>query len=158
MSTPQPPEPARLWRRLAAIFYDTLLVTALLLVLTALVVGARAGAGVNPGSVWLQVLLLLAMWLYFGWCWTHGGQTLGMRSWRLRLVAAGSHPAANVGWTRATLRFVGAWLSALPLAAGFWSCLFDSEQRCWHDRLSRTRLVHEPRRHGPSAPAAAESG
>lgn len=135
------PRPAGLWRRLAAIAYDGLLVAALLFVLTAAVIAARGGRTIGPGSHWYQALLVAAAWAYFGWSWTHGGQTVGMRAWRLHIVRTDGGP---VDWPAATLRFAAAWLSALPFGLGFaWSWL-DPERRTWHDRLSRTRLEHRP--------------
>src|ERR1700761_7589331 len=56
---------------------------------------------------------LLAAWigfvvgLYFVWFWTHSGQTLPMKTWRLRVVAANG---AAVSTPRAIVRYVLAWL------------------------------------------------
>ncbi len=132
----------RLWRRLAAICYDTLLVVALLMVLTGIVIIARAGTGVEPGEPWFQALLMVGYWLYFAWSWTHGGQTVGMRAWRMRLVGP---DGADVTWGQASSRFAAAWLSALVLGLGFWWGGFDREKLCWHDRLSRTELASKPK-------------
>lgn len=145
-------EPAALWRRLAAVLYDSLLVTALLLVLTAAVVIGRGGAPFDPESPAFRALLLFTMWLYFGWCWTHGGQTVGMRAWRLRLEDRRGGP---VSWTQSLVQFAGAWLSALPLGLGYWWSLLDGERRCWHDRLAGTRLRYLRRQPQTDAPSAA---
>ncbi len=134
--------PAPLWRRLAAAGYDLLLVLALLMVLTAFVIVARGGAAIDAGSLWYQALLLAVWWLYFAWSWARGGRTVGMRAWRLELVAPG---AGRIGWRRASLRFAAAWLSALPAGLGFVWSLVDRGGLGWHDRLSRTRLVGRPR-------------
>jgi len=128
---------AGLLRRLAAIAYDLLLVTALMMVLTALVLLARGGSTVGPESVWFQCLLLAAWWLYFAGSWVLGGQTVGMRAWRLVLRnSSGGTP----GWGKASLRFAAAWLSALALGLGFLSSLVDRDGLGWHDRLSGTEL------------------
>lgn len=132
----------RLWRRLAALAYDLLLVFALFMVLTGIVIMARGGRSIDSGSVWFQLLLLACWWLYFGWSWTHGGQTLGMRAWRLVLVATDSR---EIGWGRATLRFVAAGLSAAAAGLGFLWCLVDRDGMTWHDRLSRTLPRHRPK-------------
>ncbi len=66
-----------------------------------------------------------------------------MRAWRLVLVA--DDPAA-VGWGRASLRFFGAFVSALAAGLGFGWSLVDPEGLCWHDRWSRTALEHRPKR------------
>ena len=90
----------------------------------------------------LRGYLLGVSFLFFGWFWVHGGQTLGMRAWRIRLVtAAGGRPA----WRHALIRFPAALLSLAPLGLGFCWSLVDSRRRTWHDILSRTRLVVVPR-------------
>jgi len=136
MQTPESSRAAALWRRLAAAAYDLLLVLALLMVLTGLAIFARGGAAIDPGSIWFQLLLVSAWWLYFAWSWTHGGQTIGMRAWRLVLHSERDDNA--IGWGQAGVRFLAACLSTLPAGLGFWWSLADSERRTWHDRLSRT--------------------
>jgi len=131
--------PAALWRRLAAAAYDLLLVLALLMVLTGLVILARGGAAIDPGSIWFQALLIAAWWLYFAWSWTHGGQTIGMRAWRLILQSEA--PDGRIGWRQASLRFAAAGFSALPVGLGFLWAAFDPDHRSWHDRWSRTSLM-----------------
>lgn len=132
--SPKPP----FFRQLASIVYDLLVVVALLMVLTGLVLAARAGRAFDPQSAWFRLLLLVGWWAYFVWSWTHGGQTLGMRAWRLELESCDGRP---VSLGRATLRFAGAWLSALVLGLGFLWCLIGREGRSWHDRISGTVLA-----------------
>jgi uncharacterized RDD family membrane protein YckC len=137
---------AGLIRRLAAIFYDAVVLCAMSLLVTTLLVGLRAGTGIYPQTLAFQLLLLATTWLYFCWFWVHGGQTLGMRAWRLRLVGRDD---GTVAWGRASLRFAAAALSLLPLGLGFWWSLVAGGS-CWHDRLSSTRLLSEPKP-GPNA-------
>jgi uncharacterized RDD family membrane protein YckC len=135
-------------RRLAAILYDGLLLLALLVVASALVtvpVGlifgqpAAEGLGKNPLFIlWLELVPLL----FFTWFWQRGGQTIGMRAWRLRLV---SHDGEPVTLGRAVLRFFTALLSWLPLGLGFLWVLVDPQRLAWHDHLSGTRLVVIPK-------------
>jgi uncharacterized RDD family membrane protein YckC len=133
---------ARRWtallRRLAAGVYDLLLVMALLMMVTALALIARAGRPPDPHSISFRTLLLVSWWAYFAWSWTHGGQTVGMRAWRLELKTPAGSPASL---RQATLRFAAAWLSALALGLGFIWCLVDRDGRTWHDRLSGTDIV-----------------
>jgi uncharacterized RDD family membrane protein YckC len=133
---------AGLPRRLASIVYDLLLVVALMMLLSAAVILARAGDAVGPGAAWFQLLLIACWWLYFTWSWTHGGQTVGMRAWRLHLVA---DDGGCVGWRAATLRFGAAGLSAVSLGLGFLAAMIDRESRTWHDRLSGTELRVRPK-------------
>jgi uncharacterized RDD family membrane protein YckC len=71
----------------------------------------------------LEGWLFLVLAMYFIWFWTHGGQTLAMKTWRFRVVDRDGQP---VRLWRAALRFVLAWLWILPglaLAAGAWPSL-----------------------------------
>jgi len=129
-----------LWRRLAAIFYDTWLVAAIWLLGAIADTFIRAGLGLpTQGShLPLQLYLLSAPAIFFGWFWTHGGQTLGMRAWRLQLLDRDGKP---VTWHQALIRYAAAWLSLLPLGLGYLWIWLDRDGQAWHDRLSGTRLV-----------------
>ncbi|MBN1238719.1 MAG: RDD family protein [Gammaproteobacteria bacterium] len=131
--------PAGLIRRLAALAYDLLLLAGVLFVFTLLVLFARGGREIAPGTWWFDVGLVAVCAAFFVWFWTHGGQTLGMRAWRLKLVARDGGP---VGLGQALGRFGAAIVSAAPAGLGFWWSLLDRERSCWHDRWSGTRLLH----------------
>ncbi len=130
-----------LLRRLAAIFYDAWLILALWLVGAAVDAAIRAALGGHPGegTHWLLQLYLLATPVVF-YCgfWTHGGQTLGMRAWRLRVVGP---DGGRIGLRQALLRCLAALLSWLALGLGYLWALFDRDHATWHDRLSDTWLV-----------------
>lgn len=138
-------KPASLVRRLAAIAYDLVLLLALFFCITLVVLLARGGRAVEAGATWFGVLLYFLTPLgFFSWFWTHGGQTLGMRAWRLELVSTdGGGP---VSWRKALIRYVAGWMSTLPAGLGFWWSLLDTEHRCWHDRLSGTTLLYRPKK------------
>ncbi len=129
-----------LWRRLAAIFYDSWLVAAIWLLGATADTVTRAALGLDTtGShLALQTFWLVAPALFFGWFWTHGGQTLGMRAWRLKLLDRGGTP---VTWSQALRRYFGAWLSLLAFGLGYLWIWIDRDRLAWHDRLSGTRLV-----------------
>ncbi|MEJ2602502.1 MAG: RDD family protein [Gammaproteobacteria bacterium] len=128
---------AGLPRRLAAILYDTLLVIAIVFLGTLPLVLLNDGEAIAEGSWWYRGYLLLLVGGYFVFFWMRG-ETLGMKSWRMRLVPmATDRITAGVAISRA----LASVLSWLPLGAGFLWCLVDREGLAWHDRLSRTRLV-----------------
>lgn len=137
-----------LLRRLAVILYDGLLVLALWMVAAAAVV-IPSGTEIQPGAIGFQLYLLIVAWAYFAISWRHGGQTLGMRAWHVRLIAD-QHPVA---WSRTVTRFLIAIASWLCLGLGFLWSLFHAQRATWHDLVSGTQLVVEPKRAMPSEPA-----
>ncbi len=142
---PDRPLPApSLLRRLAAGVYD-LLIMAALWWLASLPFVLLAGGAPPAGAMRLafQSYLLAVMFLFYGGFWVHGGQTIGMRAWRLRLVR--TQGDGRITWRIAARRFFFAWLSALCLGLGFGWALIDRERRTWHDIFSATRLVLLPK-------------
>jgi uncharacterized RDD family membrane protein YckC len=131
---------ASLLRRLAALAYDGLLLAGLAFVFTLLVVLGRGARVVAPQTWWFDACLLAIAMLFYVGFWTHGGQTLGMRAWRIRVISRDGEPLSA---TQAIARFFAAWLAALPAGLGYWWRIWDAEGRCWHDRLSRTRVIRE---------------
>ena len=93
-----------------------------------------------PNHPLYTAYLGMVAFLYFAWFWTHGGQTLGMRAWRIRLAGRGGEP---VTWSLALLRFLGAAVSLACAGAGYLWVLVDRERMTWHDRLSATVLTVE---------------
>lgn len=123
----------------------------------------------------LEAWLFLVLAAYFIWFWTHGGQTLAMKTWRFRLTDREGRP---VGLWRAALRFLLAWLWVLPglaLASAvrgqhwmlilipaanifFWAltCRLDPQGQFLHDRLAGTRLVDVSAVRTPALPEAGD--
>ncbi len=121
--------------------YDSLLVAAVLMVAAAALI-IPYGSEIRPGTLWFQVYLVFVCWAYFAVCWRMGGQTVGMRAWRIRLITADGR---KIGWARSALRFFAAAVAAAPAGLGFLWSLFEPRRRTWHDLASSTRLVVEPR-------------
>lgn len=139
---------AGLARRLAAIAYDLLILAALLMLATALWMPFTREA-IVPGNAWYRAYLLALAGCYFCGFWLRGGQTPGMRAWRLRVER---NDGRALRGKDVLLRALGAALSWAALGLGFLSALIDREQRTWHDVLSSTRLVRlSARGSGPPA-------
>ena len=79
--------PPSIFRRLAAVLYDVIALAAIWFFATLIVVIVRKGAAVDPGNPFFMLYLLVFAYAYFGFCWTRSGQTLGMKSWKITLVA-----------------------------------------------------------------------
>ncbi len=138
------------WRLLAMV-YDFFPALALWMLLGALFTAAYATGhaardNIAPFSA-LQWLLWACCWgvtgLYATLSWHRGGQTLGMRPWRLQVVGAdGGAPTLGRLW----LRYAVGTLSVLLGGLGLWWALVDRERLTWHDRASGTRLLRLPKR------------
>lgn len=130
-------EPVGLGRRLMAIFYDALVIGACLLLLTAL----TTALGVQFGKMYYPLYsasILGFIFIYFGWCWTHGGQTIGMKVWHFRLYST-RHP--YITWMTAISRYGSAFFSWLLLGLGFLWVLFNKDKHAWHDYFSDSYLL-----------------
>jgi uncharacterized RDD family membrane protein YckC len=126
------------WRRVAAFCYDLLLVAALEICFTLLVLAVRLGAAVPPSSWWFGPSLVGVAMVFFVGFWAHGGQTVGMRTWRIRVVRDDGGPLTL---RRAAARFGALLVALLPAGLGLWWSAFDAQKRGWHDRWTRTRVV-----------------
>lgn len=125
-------------RRLVCLFYDALLLMAVLFMAGFLVVGLLPDVGAGLPRLLFQAWLFLAAGVYLTWFWRHGGQTLAMKTWRIRLV----DPAGTrLGLGRAWLRYGLAALGLIGFGLGFLWAFFDADRQFLHDRLVGTRLV-----------------
>lgn len=153
-------DPAPAWRRFAAIVYDALAVVAIVMVVGLLAQFATGGKLIDEhGQVlaaWYRPLQGLVVAAYFLVSWVRGGQTLGMRPWRIRVTDA---QGSAVTWPRGVVRLVVAALPLLlltlyPLTSlrvalyapligwAMWllPCLIDRRRRALHDLIAGTEI------------------
>jgi uncharacterized RDD family membrane protein YckC len=123
--------------RLAIVFYDFLLLIALLFFATALLLPFNAGVAFTHEQVFYPIYLLVVSFVFYGWFWTHGGQTLGLRAWKAKVLTFDQQP---INWLQAFVRFVTALVSC---GVGLLWLLVDKHS--WHDYLSKTAIFFEPR-------------
>lgn len=129
------PRAAGLPRRLAAMFYDALLVLAIWMITLLAMVIASGGDPVLGAPV--QTLLFLEAFAFFAYFWTAAGQTAGMRAWRLRLM---SNAGGHVSLHQATLRFAVALVAFGACGIGYFWALIDRQGRTWPDMASDSRV------------------
>ncbi len=135
--------PATLLRRIGAMLYDTLLLLAVLMLVTGVLHLATGGEAIvgrtHPVLVWFYRAVLVASVVgFFGLFWTRGGQTLGMAAWHLRVERLDGR---RLTWGDTVRRLAASLLSWAPAGLGFLWILFDRDRRAWHDRLSGTRVL-----------------
>lgn len=100
------------------------------------------GAAIQPLDYTLKMLfqmyLFVVIGIYFIWCWAKTGQTLPMKTWRLRVITVDGHPLSP---SHAVLRYSLAWASFLTAGIGFFWAFADKDRQFLHDRLARTKIV-----------------
>lgn len=131
-------------RRMGAMIYDSLLLTAVWLTTLFFMVAANNSA---VGGALLQTVLFLESFVFFAFFWLRNRKTLGMLAWHLELqpnsVAGpdGNPVIPPLTLKQVTLRFLGACLSIACLGLGYLWILIDPQKRSWADLLSGTRIV-----------------
>jgi uncharacterized RDD family membrane protein YckC len=130
--------PAALGWRLLALVYDLLPTIPMVLVISTVILALHGGRPIEHSPAWAAVQWVL-IWLlvgqYFVVSWRRGGQTMGMRPWRLQVLAADGKPAS---WRASWLRYLVASLT--PGLCLLWT-LVDDERRGLHDLAAGTLLV-----------------
>jgi len=140
------PAPARVpgvARRLASALYDLLIVFALVLVATFPFIALVGDSTHGWRRYLLQLWVFVVAGAYFVGFWSHGGQTLPMKTWHIRLVDA--QDGSAIGVVRAMHRYFLALLGTLALGLGFFWAIADRDRQFLHDRLAGTRLVNDAR-------------
>ena len=117
--------------------YEGLVVFSIVLIgfLLPQIVLAGFGWSVSPRLLWLHIVILLMV--YFVWCWLNGGQTLPMKTWKLRLVNIDGRPIRPL---QAVLRYLAAWPSIMLFGVGIAWALLDKDRQFLHDRIAGTRI------------------
>jgi len=130
------------WLRTAASLIDTLLLGMVLAPLLGLIYGRRYWqGGVGGGSLDLAINYLLpAVAIILFWIWKSA--TPGKMLLRLRIVDAKSGGVPSPG--QFIIRYLGYYVSTLPLMLGFLWVAFDRRKQGWHDKLAGTVVIRYP--------------
>lgn len=129
-------EAPSLRRRLACNLYEGLLLIAVLLVAAFPIAALTRYLSPELGITILRVYLFLIAGAYFAVFWRKG-QTLAMKTWRIRLVTTtGSVPSYSQLWLRYSL----ACLNLVIFGIGWWAALFRPDRQFLQDHFSGTRL------------------
>ena len=125
---------ASLFKQLAAMVYDSLLILAILFIAVGITILFNQGVAIDPPLVY--IFFVIVIFVFYGWFWNKSGQTLGMRAWKIQIVSEiGGYPS----WPVTFLRLVFAMFSIVCLGMGYWWRIF--EPYTWHDRLSQTKVI-----------------
>lgn len=149
-------------RRLAAFIYEGVLLFGVLMIAGYLYSSLTQQRHALEGKLGLQAFLFVVLGIYFVWFWSHGGQTVATKAWRIRLVTATGEPVSQ---GRAFARYLLSWLWFAPallslgLAGGHpgggrvsaallagvlaYAALswLRADRQFWHDAVCGTRLI-----------------
>lgn len=160
--------------RLAAVLYDGLLIFAFNAIVAVILVVIATPSEVasknqtivlsdNFRHLVLFPTMMVMTWLFYGYFWRKTGQTLGMQTWRLKVIkpdgqllswsdAAGRCAAAlilpTVCGLAADFIYHSASAFALGVLLGFisnylWAWV-NGRRLAWHDQLSATVVIRVP--------------
>lgn len=161
-------------RRLAAFVYEGVLLFGVVMIAGLVYSGLTQQRHALQGRVGMMVFLFLVLGLYFTWFWSHGGQTVAMKAWHLRLLGADGRPVSRL---RAALRYLLSWLWFLPATGAVYAAGLHGkgeisvallagvlayaalawlrpDRQFWHDVVCGTRLVDSKPALKPKAKSA----
>jgi uncharacterized RDD family membrane protein YckC len=124
-------ERAGFWIRFGAAIVDSILVAIVSVVLELALKGPGSGLG-----------FLLTIGYYVACEGSERGQTIGKAALGIRVRSAGGGP---LGYGRAFVRYVGRFISTIPLFLGYFWMLWDSNKQTWHDKIAGSVVVPQDR-------------
>lgn len=138
-----------LLRRLAAMVYDSLLLMAVSILYGAVTTGINilikgapeVGERVSWG-IWGWVVSIgwvLTMGFFFCYFWHKSGQTLGMKTWRMKIVNDADLQSPE--YKKCVIRCLCAPFSLLLCGAGYWLMYANPQRQTMHDKISKTRTL-----------------
>lgn len=147
-STPEFATPS-LIRRVAAMIYDTLLLAAVSILYGAIATGINiaikgipaTGERVSWGAFGIVVFIgwILTLGFFFCYFWKKSGQTLGMKTWRMKMYDINSMHLPS--YSQCVIRCCCAPFSLLLFGMGYWMMYLNTEHQTLHDKLSKTRIL-----------------
>lgn len=112
-----PEQAPGLWRRMACFVYEGVLLFGVVMIAGYLFSTLTQQRHALSGRHELQAFLFIVLAIYFVWFWSHGGQTVAMRAWHIRVVDAVGRPISQA---RALARYLVSYLWFAPALFGLW--------------------------------------
>ena len=132
-----------LLRIVAATIYDSLLMLGVWFLVGSLALGIKfvfTGEVSSLNPIAGMSLVILSTWLYFAIFWIHGGKTLGMSSWKLRII---SQDGSQITVIQTIIRFISniitVSLAGIPLILRE----ISKNNRSLSDLLSKTLIISD---------------
>jgi len=125
-------------RRTLCMIYDFLLFLAIWFVASLIFIVIVQDTNFTYFKPIYQFYSLSIIGIYFIWFWTHGGQTLAMQTWKMRIVAK---DGSALTMKQAITRYLFAVIGITSFGIGIIWALIDRDRQYLHDRLAGTRIV-----------------
>lgn len=126
------------WRRFVCLLYESLILLAVIFIASFIFHLIFR----DPAAVYFKPLyqfyLLVVMGYYFIWFWTHGGRTLAMQTWKMRIETINGEALDQ---RKAMIRYLLAVTGIIFFGIGILWALIDRHHQYLHDRLAGTRIV-----------------
>ena len=126
-----------IWRRLASILYDFLLVLAVLIIMSIPFFSFDLQEN-NLLKITIQIYYYFITQYFFVWFWVHNQGTLGMKTWKIKIICYNNN---RLSYKQAIIRFNVAIFSLLFFGLGFLISFFRKDKKCFHDIISKTALI-----------------
>ena len=117
-----------LFKRLLIIFYDVILLFAVLYFFTIPIILITQGNAVLDSFIY-QLYLITIVFMYYAWFWKKYNQTLGMKIWKVKIY---SRCSLDISYLQSLIRII------VALLGGHLALIFNSESL--QDKLSKTYL------------------
>ena len=127
------------WRRLISMIYELLLLIAVLFIAGLIFHLIFHDTNSPFFKIAFQLYLLSVAGIDLIWFWTHGGQTLAMQTWKLRVISA---DGKKISILQAIARYLFAVTSISFFGCGILWALFDHDRQFLYDRLAGTRIIN----------------
>ena len=129
-----------LWKHFAAFLYDIFPLLGLFILTSLIVAIIRKGNIVAQHTLWFDILIFSEMAMYYIYSWKTGGQTIGMRAWKFKILPNGEQ--ANLTWSQSLLRFIIGIVSTLLFGLGLFWKLISKKNQSWMDLASASNTIN----------------
>ena len=138
---------APLWRRFAAMIYDSFILlaismaygaTSLFFFASFFEIKANDYSPVMSGF-FFQLGWLVSIAIFYVYFWRNAGQTVGMRAWKITIQNLDGHRPT---YFECIVRYCVSLISLILLGLGYFYALVDPQKRTLHDILSRTQTLY----------------
>ena len=132
-----------LLRIVAAAVYDSLLMLGVWFLVGSLALGVKfvlTGEVSSLNPITGMSLVILSTWLYFAMFWIYGGKTLGMSSWKLRII---SQDGNQITLIQTIIRFLSNIITVSLAGIPLFLRRVNKNNRSLSDLLSKTSIISD---------------